>query len=74
VKTFHYQLGHVAGETMTVAELRAKLSEYPDDMPVFGYWEGCCGYVRPNRFTVEPQDKGDSKEECACLLIDVEEY
>lgn len=57
MKTFRYKLGHVAGETMTVAELRAKLAEYPDDMPVFGVWEGCEGYIMCDSFRSYVHDK-----------------
>lgn len=74
MKTFRHELGHTAGQTMTVAELRAKLSEYPDDMPVFGEWEGCHGYVTAEGFSVERVDKGHKDDACDCLLIWVERY
>lgn len=74
MKVFHYKLGHVAGETMTVAELRAKLAEYPDDMPVFGGWEGVWGYITPEGFGVEKVHKGKAVEVCPSLVIDVENY
>lgn len=74
MKTFHYDGGHEAGTTMTVAELRAKLAEYPDDMPVFAEWETCRGYMTPDDFAVERVHKGNPAEECDCLVIDVNGY
>lgn len=74
MKTFRYRLGHEAGSTMTVAELRAKLAEYPDDMPVFGGWESVEGYITPDGFAVERTHKGHLDDECDCLVIDVEDY
>jgi hypothetical protein len=74
VKTYHYALGHEGGSTMTVKELRGKLAEYPDEMPVFGTWEGVTGYIRPDCFSVETVHKGDIKEAEPTLLIDVEDY
>ena len=74
MKTFRHQLGHEAGNTMTVAELREALSEYPQDMPVFGAWEGVFGYIEKDKFFVQSTHKGDRRDECECLLIDVEEY
>jgi hypothetical protein len=74
MKVFRHALGHLAGETMTVAELREKLNEYPQDMPVFGGWEGVKGYVRQDSFNVERVGKGHPEDECDCLVIDVETY
>jgi hypothetical protein len=74
VKTFRYKLGHEAGQTMTVAELCAKLAEYPDDMPVMAGWEGVRAYVRPENFGVERVSKGKPADECDCLVIDVNDY
>lgn len=74
MKTYHHALGHEAGSTMTVKELREKLAEYPDDMPVFGTWEGVNGWIRADCFSVEVTHKGDASEACPALLIDVEEY
>ena len=74
MKVFHFEKGHEAGRTMTVSELREKLNEYPQDMPVFGTWESVCGYIGPDDFCVEKIHKGDETEECDCLLIDVEGY
>jgi len=74
MKTFHHKLGHEAGKTMTVSELREKLNEYPQDMPVFGTWEGCNGYIESINFIVERTHKGNPDEACDCLLIDVEQY
>lgn len=75
MKTFRYELGHVAGQTMTVAELREKLNEFPQDMPVFGLWETCAGYIRPDSFLVEKgYTKGHPDDAEDCLFIDVEAY
>lgn len=74
MKAFHYKLGHKAGETMTVAELRAKLNGYPDDMPVFASWEGVNAYIEPFSFEVESVHKGRVEEACDCLCIDVNAY
>ena len=74
MKTFHYERGHEAGKTMTVSELREKLNEYPQDMPVFGTWEGVCGFIGPDDFIIQKEHKGDEREECECLLINVERY
>lgn len=35
-------------QTMTVSELRARLAEYPDDMPVFPTWEGVYASIEAN--------------------------
>jgi hypothetical protein len=59
---------------MTVKELREKLAEYPDDLPVFGGYEGVEGYIRPEAFQVVKCDKGPVQDRQPCLLIDVEEY
>ena len=74
MKTFRYKLGHVAGKTMTVAELRAKLSEYPDDMPVMALWEGCYAYINPENFDDEKVHKGYLDDECDVLTISVDEH
>lgn len=74
MKSFRYRWGGKAGDTVTVAELKAKLSEYPDDMPVFCTWEGVDGYVEGKNFEVKKVHKGDTSEECDCLVIDVEKY
>lgn len=75
MKTFRYALGHENGKTMTVAELREKLSEYPQDMPVLATWEGIITFFdpRPGYFKVERY--GDHPEDnCECLVIDVDQY
>jgi len=74
LKTFRYAMGHEAGKTMTVVELRRKLKKYSKDMPVFGTWEGVCGYIEPEKFFVEDISKGYENDKCTCLLIDVERY
>lgn len=75
MKTFSSSAGFkVLGETMTVKELREKLSEYPDDMPVFGEWEGCYGFIIPQNFSTVRTGKGYADDICDCLLIDVNDY
>lgn len=74
MKTFRYPKGHTAGMTMTVRELKMKLEEYPEYMPVFGTWEGVRGYVEPDNFSVETVSKGHGDDRCDCLLIDVGLY
>ena len=74
MKTFHYAAGHEAGSTMTVAELRQFLADYPDDMPVFASWEGCEGYINGADSAIESVHKGNKDEECLCLVFDVNRY
>jgi hypothetical protein len=74
VKVFRYELGHKAGETMTVSELAAKLKDYPADMPVMAAWEGCYAYIDADMFFVEDVGKGHAADICACLVIDVNGY
>ncbi len=74
MKTFRHSRGSVAGKTMTVAELRRKLEEYPDDMPVFGEWEGVRGFITPESFSTNLVSKGHKDDACVSLLIDVEDY
>lgn len=74
MKEFRYKLGHKAGQTMTVAELKQKLNEYPGDMPVFAEWEGVRAYVEPENFSVKKVGKGHRDDECDGLVIWVEHY
>lgn len=74
MKTFKYQAGHDSPPTMTVAELREKLNEYPQDMPVFATWESVLAYVQPESFVVERVHKGGADEAVDCVVIDVEQY
>ena len=74
MKTFRHLIGHEAGQTMTVNDLKKKLEEYPDDMPVFAEWEGCWCHVVHDRFTVKQWDIGYPEDFCDCLVIDVNEY
>ena len=53
---------------MTVAELRAKLSEYPDDMAVFAEWEGTRNAIRADSFDIGQTNRPTE----SCLLIDVD--
>ena len=74
MKTFRYALGHVAGQTMTVAELRELLAKYPDEMPVFAEWEGVRAYIEPDIFAVERVSKGMEADACDCLVLNVNYY
>ena len=74
MKTFRYKLGHVAGHTLTVAELRELLERYPDDMPVLAEWEGTFPFIHPDNFRVEAHNKGTETDTCDCLIIDVNGY
>jgi len=74
VKTFRYELGHEAGKTLTVGELRAELEAYPDDMPVMAEWEGVRAYVDPAEFYPRPVCKGMKEDEEVCLIMSVEKY
>ena len=68
MKTFYYPLGHVEGITMTVRELKAKLANYPDDMPVRPVYEGQYTFIAESDFTRQMIDG------CECLIINVECY
>ncbi len=74
MKTFHYELGHKAGRTMQVGEIFKEMWKYPAHIPVFIEWEGVRAYVTPDSFSRERMHKGDSKEECWCLVINADEY
>ena len=74
MRAFHYKLGHEACTTMTVIELREALKSYPDDIPVFETWEGIYIAVDKDSFLIEEVDKGDSSENCPCLIINVDEF
>ena len=73
MKTFHHKLGHAAGSTMTVKELKDKLKDYPKDMPVFMTWEGVLAYLTDD-FCVKLVNKGKKSESCSCLIINAENY
>jgi hypothetical protein len=73
MKTFRYKLGHEGIQTMTVSELREKLNQFPQDMPVLATWETVITPFRPDRFKVERY--GEHHEDaCDCLVIDVDQY
>jgi hypothetical protein len=74
MKNFRYAKGHSAGSTMTVKELKEKLSEYPDSMPVFCQWEGVYAWVDPENFSAEEYHKGMLEDKEICLIIDVDQY
>jgi len=63
-------VGAEAGEvmkdqkTMTVAELKKKLEEYPNEILVYATWEGVYAYIDPANFFIEDD----------CLVMDVEGY
>lgn len=57
--------------TLTVAELRALLATFPDDLPVVATWEGQVKTLSASQFAVEratlgPHSRSDS------LFIDVD--
>ena len=74
MKAFKYGAGQV--KTMTIAELRGKLNEYPQDMPVLASWEGVITPFRsaPEHFDVVPYYGTDPNEKCDCLIINVDQY
>ena len=74
MKTFLHERGHVAGQTMTVSELRELLTKYQDDMPVLAEWEGVLAYIEPDNFAVESVFKGNMNDIFGCLVIDVNKY
>ena len=63
--------GHF-NETMTVAELRQKLSEFADDLPVCGTWEGIVVTITPDVFFVQKVGATDKTDGYDCLLLDVD--
>lgn len=74
MKTFRYKLGHEAGETLTVSELKIELSKYPDEMPVMATWEGVNAYIDSEDFEIYCVHKGNEEDEEQCLIIDVGRY
>lgn len=72
MKAFRYEKGHIEAVTMTVSELREKLNEFPQDMPVFGVWEGVCGEIRQDGFKVERYGS-HHEDACECLMVDVDQ-
>lgn len=46
-------------QTMTVADLIAKLQEYPPDLRVGATWEGQLKAIMSDKFHVEPPRHGD---------------
>lgn len=57
-------------KTMTVSELKAALSKYPDDMPVWAEWEGCLAHIGVDNFIqgkIGPDD-------IDVLVINVDDY
>ena len=74
MKTFRYPLGNEDGKTMTVAELRERLNEFPQDMPVLAEWEGIWVFIRPDRFKVERATGWHPDDNCDVLVIDVDQF
>ncbi len=74
MKTFRYKLGHEAGKTMTVAELKSELDKYPDQMPVMATWEGVTAYIESENFHTDYVCKGKAEDTEMCLVINVPSY
>lgn len=72
MKTFRYPLGHVDMVTMTVSELREKLNEFPQDMPVLAEWEGTWNSFEPECFAAKRSDHWHQDDNCEVLVINVE--
>lgn len=72
MKTFRSERGHIDKVTMTVGELREKLSEYPDEMPILPTWEGIHRGIQKNGFDVIEADYFHKDDNCSALQIDVE--
>ena len=73
MKTFHFQLGNKAFDTMTVAEMRKILEEHDDDTVLIATWEGIRTPVR-EPVLVENFHFGKESEACFALIIDVNQY
>ena len=72
MKTFNYKLGHEAGKTVTVSELKSALEKYPSDMPVLATWEGIHVFIDVSELEVEDYHTGDISQSCKCLVISAE--
>ena len=72
MKTFKYPVGHEAGRTLTVGELKGVLDQFSDDMPVMATWEGVFAYMEHH--SLEIVDKGCPEDAAQCLVFDVEHY
>ena len=57
---------------MTVSELREKLNEYPQDMPVIAQWEGTWNHFTPESFRLGRHMYCHADDVCDVLIIDVE--
>ena len=71
MKSFRYGLGHLAGKTVTVKELKDELDKYPDDMPVMAEWEAVTACIDPEEFSIQSISKGMEEDREDCLVIDV---
>lgn len=69
MKTYYYEDGREIYSTMTVGELRAKLAEFPEDMPVLATWES----VR-TPFLADSFQIGGAPDKSAALIIDVDQW
>lgn len=74
MKTFRYPKGHEDGKTMTVAELREKLNEFPQDMPVVAEWESVWTFFQPERLKVVRAQGWHPDDNCDVLVIDVDQF
>jgi hypothetical protein len=61
-------------ETMSVAELREKLNEFPQDMAVFATWEGVLAPITPDNFLTVGEMENGMPAARTHLEIDVENY
>jgi hypothetical protein len=59
--------------TMTVAELREKLNEFPQDMPVVAQWEGTWNCFDAKNFLVQRSTGWHQDDNCDLLTIDVDQ-
>jgi len=71
MKDYYYQGGEFKmGSTMTVSELIEVLKKYPDDLPVFGEWEGVLGFIEPYCFEVAETDKGGERHKVLSIYVE----
>lgn len=74
MKAFKDIVGDVIFETMTIAELRAKLAPYPDQTPVLGEWDGMLGAIQRDSFESKDVQPGESPNPCSALVIRIVSY
>lgn len=73
MKTFRWEHGGTRFSTMTVAELKSLLEQYPDDMPVLAEWEGKYEPLDPDMAVVS-YSSGLESDRVDCLVINVDGY